>query len=83
MVMDMNKLILLLLISLSLPCVSAPQPFDPDLRNLLKETIASADSFHDQYDAEVWLVDMSKRLSRFKRLKMMPKKTEFFKTGTS
>ncbi|MEH6592507.1 MAG: transglycosylase SLT domain-containing protein [Halioglobus sp.] len=36
-----------------------------ELRAFLADTIASADSFDDRYDAEVWLVDMSTRLTRF------------------
>lgn len=35
------------------------------MRRFLDRTINSADSFQDRYDAEVWLVDMSARLSRF------------------
>ncbi len=35
------------------------------LRSFLEQTISNADSFEDRYDAEVWLVDMSNRLSRF------------------
>jgi len=35
------------------------------LRDFLEQTITDADSFEDRYDAEVWLVDMSSRLSRF------------------
>ena len=38
---------------------------DPELRKLLAKAIASADSFSDRFDAEVWLVDMSKRLEKF------------------
>ncbi|MEZ5556362.1 transglycosylase SLT domain-containing protein [Haliea sp.] len=45
------------------------QPEDPEereaLRAFLNETINSANSFQDRYDAEVWLVDMSSRLERF------------------
>ncbi len=45
------------------------QPADPEeraeLRRFLEATIVDADSFVDRYDAEVWLVDMSNRLSRF------------------
>ncbi len=40
---------------------SAP---DPQLRTLLLATIAEAGSFEDRFDAEVWLTDMSRRLSR-------------------
>ena len=36
-----------------------------ELRNFLKATINQADSFDDRFDAEVWLVDMSGRLSPF------------------
>lgn len=51
-------------------CASAfGQPADQqeraELRSFLEETITGADSFQDRYDAEVWLVDMSARLSRF------------------
>lgn len=35
------------------------------MRNFLKQTIAGSDSFEDRFDAEVWLVDMSARLSVF------------------
>jgi soluble lytic murein transglycosylase-like protein len=40
---------------------SAP---DPELRTLLLATIAEAESFEDRFDAEVWLTDMSRRLTR-------------------
>ena len=49
--------------------VAAAQPEDPaeraELRAFLEQTIDGADSFEDRYDAEVWLVDMSGRLSRY------------------
>jgi soluble lytic murein transglycosylase-like protein len=35
------------------------------LRSFLERTVSESDSFADRYDAEVWLVDMSTRLSRF------------------
>lgn len=38
---------------------------DPKLRQLLTEAIETADSFDDRFDAEVWLVDMTKRLKPF------------------
>jgi soluble lytic murein transglycosylase-like protein len=38
---------------------------DPQLRRLLTQAINSSDSFHDRFDAEVWLVDMSQRLKPF------------------
>jgi len=45
------------------------QPQNPEelaaLRSFLEQTISGADSFEDRFDAEVWLVDMSNRLSRY------------------
>ena len=37
---------------------------DPDLRVILLGAIKEADSFQDRFDAEVWLTDMSGRLTR-------------------
>jgi soluble lytic murein transglycosylase-like protein len=37
---------------------------DPELREILVAAITEADSFGDRFDAEVWLTDMSRRLSR-------------------
>jgi soluble lytic murein transglycosylase-like protein len=37
---------------------------DPELRTSLKQAVAEADSFADRFDAEVWLTDMSARLSK-------------------
>jgi len=36
---------------------------DPQLRTVLLEAVASADSFNDRFSAEVWLTDMSQRLT--------------------
>ncbi len=41
------------------------QTVDPKLRQLLTEAINSSESFDDRFHAEVWLVDMSSRLTRF------------------
>jgi len=38
---------------------------DPELRRLLQEAIASDAGFNDRFDAEVWLLDMSRRLEPF------------------
>lgn len=38
---------------------------DPELRALLKQSIAKADSFQDRYDAEVWLVQKSAQLEKY------------------
>ena len=58
------------------PATLAEQAEQAELREFLKKTITSADSFDDRFDAEVWLVDMSGRLARFvkkpkQRLKML------------
>ncbi len=45
--------------------LAARQAPDAELTSLLKKTVSEADSFYDKFDAEVWLVDMSKRLSRY------------------
>ena len=38
---------------------------EPELRALLQRTVAEADSFQDRFDAEVWLLDMSTRMTRY------------------
>ena len=38
---------------------------DPELRKLLKQAIESDAGFEDRFDAQVWLLDMSRRLERF------------------
>ena len=38
---------------------------DPELRRLLTEAIASDPGFDNRFDAEVWLLDMSRRLEKF------------------
>lgn len=38
---------------------------DETVRLALKQTIRDASSFKDRYDAEVWLVDMSRRLKKY------------------
>ncbi|GAA3951377.1 lytic transglycosylase domain-containing protein [Allohahella marinimesophila] len=43
---------------------SAQQP-DPELASALRQTVNDAASFPDRFAAEVWLVDMSSRLSRY------------------
>lgn len=42
----------------------ARDELDPILRDLLIEAVESAESFDDRYLAEVWLTDMSARLTR-------------------
>ncbi|MFT5502726.1 MAG: soluble lytic murein transglycosylase-like protein [Gammaproteobacteria bacterium] len=43
----------------------SPDQYDPELRKLLLEAIATTSSFEDRFEAEVWLLDMSNRLKRF------------------
>jgi len=38
---------------------------DPQLRQLLKEAIESDSGFEDRFDAQVWLLDMSRRMEKF------------------
>jgi soluble lytic murein transglycosylase-like protein len=57
-------LILLLLCSVTANTAPLENP-DPKLRILLTKAIEASDSFKDRFDAEVWLVDMSKRLQTF------------------
>jgi len=46
-----------------LPQANAEAVPDPELKNILRDAIASTDSFPDRFEAEVWLADMSLRLS--------------------
>lgn len=70
--------IALLLCSLSLPTqVAATQQPDAELTEILRETVNDASSFIDRFDAEVWLVDMSSRLSRY--IKNPAERVEFLK----
>ena len=63
------RLLLASLLTFLLSSAALAQPADEQehaaLRDFLDETINSAQSFEDKYDAEVWLVDMSGRLERF------------------
>ena len=47
------------------PSAAGPGQPDPELRKLLLEAISASDSFEDRFDAEVWLSDMSTRMTRF------------------
>jgi len=44
---------------------AAPSPPSEEFRSLLQQTIHEASSFKDRFEAEVWLVDMSARLSKY------------------
>ena len=55
----------LLLLSVSTVAVCAEKPAaDPALLSLLKQAAAEADSFDNQYDAAVWLVEKEPALAR-------------------
>lgn len=43
----------------------AKQLIDQDLKTALIKAVSDADSFADEFDAQVWLVDMSARLKRY------------------
>lgn len=60
------RLVLSCLLMVALPLsANVRQAPDPELRDLLQRTVTEADSFVDRYDAEVWLLDMSTRLTRY------------------
>ncbi|MCZ4129029.1 lytic transglycosylase domain-containing protein [Stutzerimonas balearica] len=64
--MKRHGCLLLLLLVLACPAAaSLRQAPEPELRQLLQQTVAEADSFQDRFEAEVWLLDMSTRLKRF------------------
>ncbi len=46
------------------PALAQTAEPDPALREALRRTVNEASSFLDRFDAEVWLVDMSARLTR-------------------
>jgi soluble lytic murein transglycosylase-like protein len=62
---------LLALCTLLTPAPASAQPgiseteVPDELRQLLLEAVSSSDSFADRFDAEVWLLDMSTRLSTY------------------
>lgn len=64
-----HPLLFILVLAFSVACVINPahaaKNIDPALKKALAEAVADADSFTDQFDAQVWLVDMSARLKRY------------------
>jgi len=54
-----------LLLALPLLLQTAAASTDPELRRLLQAAIASDAGFEDRFEAEVWLLDMSRRLEKF------------------
>ena len=53
------------------------EPPDAKLRHLLKTAVVAADSFQDRFHAQVWMMDMSTRLSR--RLPDPEERVEFLR----
>ena len=53
-----------LLLALAQP-LHARQETDPELLQLLRAAVESDHGFEDRFDAQVWLLDMSKRLEKF------------------
>ncbi len=60
-----GSLLLPWLLCSKLALASASGPVDEELRQLLKATIESSDSFEDRFDAEVWLVSKQDSMARF------------------
>ena len=56
---------LLLTAALLLPITAHPAEVDPELRERLRSAVERADSFEDRFAAEVWLLDMSRRMRPF------------------
>lgn len=52
---------------------------DPELRSALLEAVSEADSFADQFDAQVWLMDMSNRLKRYRNMVDEPVRLELLR----
>ena len=46
-------------------CYANTSSIDSQLRQALKDSINTADSFADRFDAEVWLISTSEKLKRF------------------
>ena len=57
-------ILLTLLLAASTPVLASAEA-DPELRRLLKQAIESDNGFEDRFDAQVWLLDMSRRLQKF------------------
>ncbi|MCG6891120.1 MAG: lytic transglycosylase domain-containing protein [Gammaproteobacteria bacterium] len=54
----------LILLTLAVPPTTQAST-DPELRRLLKDAIETESGFDDRFDAQVWLLDMSRRLEKF------------------
>ncbi len=61
----LSLLALLLTGLLVAPSAFSTPASDPELLQILRDTVNQADSFDDRYDAEVWLLTKSNSLARF------------------
>lgn len=63
-----HRLLAIIVFWVPIACTAAesspPQEADDELRQVLAHAVADNDSFVDRFDAEVWLLDMSRRLSK-------------------
>ncbi len=62
--MRIAQLISIFLFAVAASVLMAQQGPDPQLRELLRSAANEAESFPDHFDAQVWLSDMSGRLTR-------------------
>ena len=62
----LTALLGLLWLGLGLPAMAMPTspPVDPALRAVLVQAVTETESFTDRFEAEVWLMDMSQRLTK-------------------
>lgn len=70
-----TRLVRVLAFLFLLPAFTHAEAVDPELRAALKDAVNNTSSFADEYDAQVWLVDMSGRLE--KRMPDNKKRIEF------
>ena len=63
-IIQITVLVTLPLLTLA-PIAPLQASTDPELRRMLKEAIESDSGFEDRFDAQVWLLDMSRRLEKF------------------
>jgi soluble lytic murein transglycosylase-like protein len=61
----MRSLVAALLGMTPLLAAAAPLEPDPELRQALLRAVSASDSFDHRFDAEVWLADMSDRMTRY------------------
>ena len=73
------RLIFLLCLSLFINLATADELPDPELISALKAAANDKSSFEDEFEAQVWLVDMSGRLARYKHMKDVNVRMDFLR----